>query len=571
VTAGVVLGLQILAGHAQTTWYGLVLAIAFSLAMTRGWGLRDLLRWAGGWALATGVAFALAAAQLLPAIEYLLESSRAGGLDAEAALTYSFWPWRALGLVAPGLFGSPGAGDYWGYGNYWEDAMYIGVLPILMALTALVRSRTPAPARRRATALLGAAALIGFALGLGANTPLYPLLYRWLPTFDLFNAPTRWNIVTVMALCLLAGFGTDIWAPPSPRGRYWRHLAVAGSLAISGVALAARLADSALRPSVSWSFVLLGLLLAAAALLQLRWPSVPGPRWAVVVAVLIGADLLQANSGLLPSVSPELYRAPTDLRANTGDGHRLYLPADLEYEIKFQRTHRFDTFDPGIDWIDVREAGLPNAPMIDGLPSANNFDPLLTAAYVEWIDMLEATDLDPEILALGDIGWVARPDGEAPPWVEYASMAEARRVRVIPRSEWVPGRREALARVGDENFDAVVLLEGEAPTGGAAQGGLGEAEILPGDDPGVVIVRADAPQGGWLLLSDAWYPGWTADVDGQPSTIHRADGLFRSVWLPPGNHIVTFAYRPWTFAAGCLIAAIAWGAVLAVGRRWRGA
>jgi uncharacterized membrane protein YfhO len=49
---------------------------------------------------------------------------------------------------------------------------------------------------------------------------------------------------------------------------------------------------------------------------------------------------------------------------------------------------------------------------------------------------------------------------------------------------------------------------------------------------------------GWLLLLDADYPGWKAEVDGRQVEIFRADGFFRAVKLPAGKHTVTFSYFP---------------------------
>jgi uncharacterized membrane protein YfhO len=56
------------------------------------------------------------------------------------------------------------------------------------------------------------------------------------------------------------------------------------------------------------------------------------------------------------------------------------------------------------------------------------------------------------------------------------------------------------------------------------------------------------------VLTDTFYPGWTASVDGSPQPILRANYLFRAVRLPAGDHRVTFVYAPRSFAWGAGIA-----------------
>jgi hypothetical protein len=71
--------------------------------------------------------------------------------------------------------------------------------------------------------------------------------------------------------------------------------------------------------------------------------------------------------------------------------------------------------------------------------------------------------------------------------------------------------------------------------------------------PDVVRITADG-DGGVLVLTDTWAPGWQAEVDGEPATIHRVDGAFRGVVLEPGAHEVVFRYVPgFTYAGFALL------------------
>ncbi|MGC8839279.1 MAG: YfhO family protein, partial [Anaerolineae bacterium] len=208
---GTALALQFLAGHAQLWYYTLWLAGAYVLwravrglpgtsphppppfpsPTRRGEGVRSegAALWRALAALAGAVLLAvlLSAAQFLPTAELALESQRQGGADYEFAMTYSFWPWRLLTLVVPDFFGNPGYGDYWGYANYWEDAAYVGLLPLFLAAYAGWRwarsCRDPSearPAPLEAAPFFLALVPVSLLLALGKNTPLYPLVFRWV-------------------------------------------------------------------------------------------------------------------------------------------------------------------------------------------------------------------------------------------------------------------------------------------------------------------------------------------------------------------------------------------------------
>jgi hypothetical protein len=82
-----------------------------------------------------------------------------------------------------------------------------------------------------------------------------------------------------------------------------------------------------------------------------------------------------------------------------------------------------------------------------------------------------------------------------------------------------------------------------------------------------VQVNAGA-QAGLLVLSDAYYPGWVATVNGEPTKIYRANIMFRGVPVPKGESTVVFEYRPWWMPVVPLAGLGAWVLVVIVGV-WR--
>ena len=641
ITLSLVLAMQLLAGHAQTAWYTLLLAVFWSgflglsvygssvikmgenpldLKMFRpsavGGEARPKNRLQGaafekeaesvernssagflpkiyrlgwlwaGFGMAILLALVLSAAQLFPTAEYLLESQRAAQVDYDFAMTYSFWPWRFLTLAAPDMFGNPVRGDYWGYANYWEDAVYIGLLPLFLAIGAIIKSVRGKQVRnfhRGLIRFLMPLIVISFVLALGANTPIFPWLYRHVPTFDMFQAPTRITIWAIFSLSVLAGIGAHYWHRPEGRGLYWTRLGTAGAAAVmigSGLAwyFKGDISPTFIRATALTGFwsVIAGILCLLAPELKLqenepKTQNVEGDPlnnryWYWGVGLAVSADLIFAGWGLNPGIGREIYQGESpnagDLRSRL-DGGRIYLPEADEYEIKFDRYFRFDTFSPEDGWQDLRASLLPNLTVFDGINSANNFDPLVPARYNVWIEALKKSDPQAQdrLLNLMGVKVVERVADSQPYQIRFDQRVAFPRLRWVPCAIMVLSEEEALRSLmqGEIDPEKYVVLETGIAASTPKCTGAGEAILEKiSESPNKLIVRAQADVAGYLIVGDTWYPGWRAWVDGKASPVLRANYLFRAISLPAGSHEVIVSYRPSWFYLGSILSLLAW-------------
>jgi hypothetical protein len=390
--------LQWLAGHWQTAWYTWLLLAGWMAV--RAFGTRPFWKQAlysiARLLSASLFAAMLGAAQFLPTVGYWLHSQRSAGVDPEAALAYSFWPWRLLTLIAPDFFGNPARGDYWGYANYWEDAVYIGLLPLGLAAWAAVRGLRRKGAAGFPYGYLLAILPLSLVIALGTNTPVFPFLFEHVPTFDYFQAPTRIMIVFVFALCFLAAAGVEQWnqAVSESRNGTLRFGVAAAGVAVAGIAAGS---IPGINPTFSRSIAAaggIGVLIAGLGLLKFAAPRRPPAAryFPAAAAVLVALDLVFAARGLVPVSSPDLYRsenpAAAEIRAGL-DGRRIYMPEAIRYRLMYEKAFVFRTFRGLPDWMQVRRWELPNVGVLDGIPSVNNFDSFVLSRYAELTEGLE--------------------------------------------------------------------------------------------------------------------------------------------------------------------------------------
>lgn len=127
----------------------------------------------------------------------------------------------------------------------------------------------------------------------------------------------------------------------------------------------------------------------------------------------------------------------------------------------------------------------------------------------------------------------------------------------------------------DPDFARVALVElGKAPlpvvSGGNAPGDIATTRQSAN---GRIVVDTSSAKDSFLVVSEIYFPGWEATVDGNAARIYQTDYLLMGVAVPAGSHRVEMRYRAHAAATGAAISMLTLGALIALGiyswRRWR--
>jgi hypothetical protein len=433
---------------------------------------------------------------------------------------------------------------------------------------------------------------------MGWNTPIYLWVFDFVPGFGFFQAPARLLIWYTVAMAVLAGIGAQFFklTPGSRRG--WQRLLVASLGLIS-----ASLASNFLLPDRSRTFLvaimMLGLWLAVSAILLLRRPkpSLAGQTtsrrdfkkevvWQWLVLTVVAFDLLWAAFPLNPTLPDAIYTQPTasaNFLKTQPVASRYWVDEQFDYETKFERYFRFSAFGPSemAYWQGLKETLISNLGVYAALASANNYDPLVVGRWQHLIDLLEDADETERarLLALMNVGYFVDNPTRSVGSKLYKNeiMAIEQVPEQLPRAYFVPqayqakNEAEVIARLTSPEFDyrqEVIIMEANLKI-------EAKAETETQETPGIVTVAEQgtnqvaltvtAPTSGFVVLTDTFYPGWQATVDGQPARIWPANLAFRAVAVETGAHEIVFSYRPRSFTIGLWISAATLVAIVALG------
>ncbi|MFN2115658.1 MAG: oligosaccharide flippase family protein [Anaerolineae bacterium] len=623
--------LTALAGHAEMLYYAAILSAAFGLyrlaIVTRSRGGRvgaTLGLWLASAAL---VGAMVAGAQLVPLAELARANWRSGSEPYSDVVGYAFGLRQAATFIVPDFYGNPSHhavydivdgtrvpldgstawGTGWGAKNYVESAAYMGVLTLLLTVSALV----VAGRRRRDAWFWAAVAFVSLLFVFG--TPAYRIVFAGLPGFDQLHTPFRWLFPFGLATAMLAGLGADCLRDRAAAGRAATvgavgvlagvGLGVAMTLAFllpsSWTSLVTRLFDwvGALDPALErfpdaaafasyefWNLTHLATftLLSGLAIVAIARSDPLGRRRRWIQAGALGvlvADLWLVGFSFNPSVDPSLadVRPPvvewladaTDVKwgriVGYGSGKVLWPNTAMRFGLPDVRG--YDSMIPKWTAETLNAADGRGATLDD--PQARH--PMF--AYNRFGNISEAADLTgPAMRALGG-RYVVTSDVLDAPGLELVYDGEARVYEssgAMPRA-WLVNEVEVIE-------DRAQLLESLASFDPSTQALLEEPpsldiweELEPGRQisRASIVVREDletrnsmelevvgAPSGGMLVVSEGWFPGWRAWVrpagadDEVEVPVYRADGALRAVPVPPGLSTVRLKYSPMSVKVG---------------------
>lgn len=506
-----VLALSIYSGHAQVTYLSLLVASAVVLAAPRApratvaATIAAIVRAYGWWLAALVGGIVLSAGYWLPVADVVRLSARPELPLLKADRFTVDWTHLAA-LVWPGFAGNARSGDYWASGNMWEPAVFVGFVPLALALAGAWTVRRSGAARLHTGIAIASLWLAG-----GVWGGLYWLAYYALPGMAAFHDPARFGITASLGLAVLAALGLD----------------------------EARLPRWMPRP-----------LLAAAGVATLL-------PWTARLTPTVDPSELAYRPRILALGSAERFYTP--FRQDVWDryvSYREYGPESGRYVHELTDTvlpnigMRYGLAETGgyepvpIKWAIQLEALMRDA----ALRQSASFTHLARITNTRYV-----------LLPVGS--WIRHPDlahVSGLPSVAHVSWGPRSSVRLVSHVRVIPDTEramDALSRASSERDWAIVSAPVDLGDHASEQGGNGIATpaLRWRNDQSLIIDLGIVSLGSVAITPITYMPGWKARVDGRPTPTVRADGAFLAAVAPAGGHILSLEYQPDAFRLGMYI------------------
>jgi hypothetical protein len=550
----------------------------------------------------------LSCAVVLPLRETSALSTHGAEIPYEIAVSPSstFYGWMRLAL--PNFFGG-NRGAQWSIEKFpHEEAAYIGLLPLALALLApfLARAKNQtedeirASFERRFTLALWLILPIALVLALGDHTPVYRWLYDALPPLRMFRVPARWLEIWFFAACVLAAFGWDAVFRLSPQRKknVFAGIAIFAML-LFAVALTlnfwpdnsrlwletaqwtkrslhADFADrlqyaSYLKSTALQSVALaLGVLLGALILMMRYRDAAPRAKlvWQKSALVLIACDLLIVFWSSARFARDDWPKNPWPR------GIENFYHSGDRWNTAFEN----EAYGYGLD------QGLPREiDLLGGYDALASNDFFAFAGAIEkrhlWSSQYQATQLDPLWRAAGITHVFASNDSPllssllhngAKMIAKFGSGKKQMQLWRLPQSWPRVFLTSRVMRAAREDQLSILRSMSTGSTPGAVidenafhnflltqDAGSYELEWTRGNNFSSFQIQTAQPQ--ILVESESLFPGWRAWLNGRPVKIERVNFLFRGVAVPGGKSRVAFIYDNQTTRFGIFLSLLGVG------------
>jgi hypothetical protein len=598
------LGFSLLCFQIQSNYYLLIAAAVWTLFCAwqfRAMGWPKMAARMGMALAAVAFAFALAAVNFLPFLDYVSESPRgkAGGRGYEYATSFSMPPAETIGLAVPEQQGT--LGTYHGKSFFKQHTEYVGALVIAMLWLGLYFSR-----KSRYWAFFAGTALIALSMSFGGYTRIYKLYFNFLPGVNKFRAPSISFFLVAMSLVIMAAITLEALAKirdnaaedekaakrSSRSGKkvrtdsdYARYF----TLALMGAAvlflLISQAMPSPLGEGIGW--IRFGLFFGIIGFLLWRWITgkLSSRALAMALSIVTLTDLWIVTRKFFQTVVPP---------------EQVYAPDDVVQFLQSQRdSDRVWVFPfgnnvvyHGSDQVGNNRIPLRNYLMHFGFEQAggehgnqlerfNEFAGAGEQVYVDWHNFTEF----PAFMSAANIRYIVsglqlemfNKDSNAVTKdieevyrgrtaIVYRNRLALPRAYLVPEVRVIANTDSALSFMKTRGWSPKSVAVIDRPIGVTLPTTpLADSTAIIDKRPDKVVVKTTTNRPALLVLGDVYAHGWKAWVDDKPTPIVITNVAFRGVPVDTGTHTVRFEFDPDALRTGRTISLVLFLILVAYG------
>jgi hypothetical protein len=564
--ASLLFAISTYAGHAQSTFY---VALTLALYTIGYWVLDRRDQESAGSAyqsLLSNIQYPilfylltalLTAPILLPALE-LTRFTERSSFTYQDTVAFSLAPTQVIGLLTPGFFGR-GPALHW---SLWSrvETPYAGVATLLLALGALFLADQTT---RRRLLIWAGIALFGFVTALGIYAIIHGWLTALLPLFGQFRAPARALLLWTLGIAVLGALGIDLVAATVAKQlsgqtgwRAWQSLLQRGAFTLLGVVVPLVYVALLLTQENETAFLRASLAALALTFVALFWLA----TWAV--AALHWSGWLNAQGQAIALVALLFFDlsatgAYTDISSSdptTGFQH----PELVNFLRSDPELARIDTL------TDINDLWQPDAAALHGLQDVGGIaNPLMLESWrMMWASL---GGRQTALYDLLNVKYILVEDGtplpegkfelafDAPgPLVVYQNRTPLPRAWLVHEIATVENNAQAYTALQAPTFDprqlAILVADPSLPALAPAAADEQVQMTHYGSNEMTLAVNSSAPA--LLVLSELWYPGWQATVNGVSEPIWQANGALRAISVPDGQSAVVLRFAPLSWRMG---------------------